>query len=112
MQRNLSNRRQIDLLEKLDLARMIKIKDGELRSKIDVLHSKLEDFEQLSAVEAAPSAEEEELQRRVIENIDAHTYSLQSERTKIAQEYVKHLQHQRRSFEVRRKERQARYQQE
>lgn len=43
-QRNLSNRRQIERLHKLDLARMIQIKDGELRSKMDVLHKKLEDF--------------------------------------------------------------------
>lgn len=31
------------------------------------------------------------MQRRVMENIDAHTYTLNSERTKIAQDYVRHL---------------------
>lgn len=41
MQRQIVNRKQMEKLEKLDLARMIQIKDGELRSKMDVLHRKL-----------------------------------------------------------------------
>jgi hypothetical protein len=42
-----------------------------------------------------------------MENIDAHTYSLHSERTKIAKEYVRHMHQHRKSFEERRKERKA-----
>jgi hypothetical protein len=52
------------------------------------------------------------MQRRVMDNIDAHTYSLHSERTKIAQGYVRHLNKQRMSLELRRKQREAFQQQQ
>jgi hypothetical protein len=59
-----------------------------------------------------PSEEEADMQRRVMENIDAQTYSLHSERTKIAQDYVRHLNKQRRSLELRRRQREALQEQE
>jgi|688.fasta_scaffold755564_1 hypothetical protein len=34
-------------MQQLDIARMIKIKDGELRSKMDLLTDKMESFENL-----------------------------------------------------------------
>jgi hypothetical protein len=34
-------------MQQLDVARMIKIKDGELRSKMDLLADKMESFENL-----------------------------------------------------------------
>lgn len=47
-----------------------------------------------------------------MENIDASSFALDSERTKIAREYVHYMQQQRRSFDKRKKERQAKYEEE
>ena len=44
IQRKLTSKKQVELLQKLDLERMIKIKDGELRSKLDILHEKMSNF--------------------------------------------------------------------
>jgi len=45
IQRNLINKKQLQLLEQLDHVRMIKIKDGQLRSKLDILNHKMEKFD-------------------------------------------------------------------
>ena len=44
MEPKLVSKKQIDLLQKFDLERMIKIKDGELRSKLDILNEKMASF--------------------------------------------------------------------
>ncbi len=41
--------------------------------------------------------------------MDSNNYALNSERTKIAKDYVKHMQKQRMILEKRKKERQAQY---
>ena len=45
MKVNISTKKQLEFLSKLDLARMIKIKEGELRSKMDVLNEKIHNLE-------------------------------------------------------------------
>lgn len=40
----ITSKKQIDFLAKLDVERMIKIKDGELRSKLDILNEKMASF--------------------------------------------------------------------
>jgi hypothetical protein len=39
----------LEKLEQIDVARMIKIKDGELRSKMDILHNKMEELGNISS---------------------------------------------------------------
>lgn len=47
LERKISNKRQFEYLEKVDVARLIKIKDGELRSKMDILNDKMNMMEHL-----------------------------------------------------------------
>ena len=86
MERNIYNRKQFEFLEKVDLARMIKIKDGELRSKMDILNDKMNVMEHLDDPDLGEDEKlvEEEVRRRVAENMDANNYLLSSEKTKIA----------------------------
>jgi len=42
MQRSLNNKQQIEQLVELDRARLIKIKEGSIRSKLDLLNNKMQ----------------------------------------------------------------------
>ena len=52
---------------------------------------------------------EREVERRLVEGLDSNTYALDSDKTKIASEYVRHMHRQRRLFEKRKNERDGRY---
>lgn len=54
---------------------------------------------------------EEEIQRKIGESMDAGNFAMDSEKTKIARDYVRYMQQQRKSLEQRKNERQARYEQ-
>lgn len=70
----------------MDVARLIKIKDGELRSKMDILNDRMSMMEHIDDNDLGENekAMEEEVRRRVAESMDADNYLLGSERTKIA----------------------------
>lgn len=42
---NLNTKKQLEFMAKLDVARMIKIKEGQLRSKMDLLHEKIDNLQ-------------------------------------------------------------------
>ena len=46
-QRSIVNKEQMDRLAELDTARLIKIKDGSIRSKLDLLQVKMEEMEKI-----------------------------------------------------------------
>lgn len=96
----------MDLLAKLDLQRMIKIKDGELRSKLDILNEKMANFEAVESWQGPSQSEKnlnEQLHKRIAESMDAANFSLDSEKTKIARDYVRYMHQQRRLLEKRKK---------
>jgi hypothetical protein len=93
------------MLEQIDHARMIKIKDGELRSKLDILHDKMLNLEAIDHWDQLDddSRLQEELQKKIAESMDAGNYALDSEKTKIAKDYVKYMQQQRKYLHKRQK---------
>lgn len=103
--RKISNKRQLQMLEQIDHARMIKIKDGELRSKLDILHDKMMNLEAIDHWDQLDddSRIQEELQKKIAESMDAGNYALDSEKTKIAKDYVKYMQQQRKYLHKRQK---------
>lgn len=50
-----------------------------------------------------------EIQRKFSESVDTANYALDSEKTKIAKDYIKYIHQQRRLLEKRKKEREDRY---
>lgn len=55
-------------MQQLDLERMIKIKDGQLRSKLDILNEKMENFEKVGSADPLLQEKkgEEEIQKRLV----------------------------------------------
>ena len=67
IQRNLINKKQLEFIVQADLERMIKIKDGELRSKLDILNNKMQKFDLFGQPEDEEKKKmEEEIAKKVI----------------------------------------------
>lgn len=49
LERNLANKQQLEILDQIDIARMIKIKDGQLRSKLDILNDKMSQIDMIES---------------------------------------------------------------
>lgn len=80
---------------------------------MDILHHKIEELGNIQAWDLDEDKHvAEQIQKKLMENMDAGNYALQAEKTKIAKDYVKHMQQQRVYFEKRRKERQAKLEQQ
>ena len=71
--------------------------------------SNIEEVENWDGTSPEQSKIEQEVRLRLAESMDAGNYSLDSEKTRIARDYVKYMHHQRKLLDKRKKEREARY---